>query len=404
MSPGRGAVRGGQICLLLLVAAALLYWWRVRPPVIVSDDAIDDLIEEVGDTYVNVHVGQVERGTLRQMLTAYGTVEPASATPGHEAGYSRVGSPSIAMVAKMECSEGQKVEKSTPLFLLDARQSDAAIDQAQENVAADRVAVGRLGGLIAATLPAATQPATQPAAQPGTPLWRIVSAQRQLAADQAELDQLRKQSALLHVVSPIAGTITRLDITAGETADPRKMAVEIVDLDRLVVAVDVPAANLKQVHEGEPATVELQSEESTDSPATQPATKPVTVDATVHGQVVLIDPAINPATGMGSADISIPAGSGLRPGEFVRAQITTGEETDRLIVPVGSVTQNQNGDPAIGKVETDGRWAVLVPVKTGWRDGGQIAIEGAGLDAGQPIVTVGADGLVQRTRLHLLRD
>jgi multidrug efflux pump subunit AcrA (membrane-fusion protein) len=124
----------------------------------------------------------------------------------------------------------------------------------------------------------------------------------------------------------------------------------------------------------------------------------------VGGTVLLIDSAIDPATGMGSADISLPAGSGLRPGQLVRAEITVGEEADRLFVPTQSITQNQNGDPAIGKVETDDRWAWLVAVRTGWRDGDKIEIEAEGLDAGQPIVTGGANGLVQRTRLHVLKD
>jgi multidrug efflux pump subunit AcrA (membrane-fusion protein) len=107
---------------------------------------------------------------------------------------------------------------------------------------------------------------------------------------------------------------------------------------------------------------------------------------------------------MGSVDIAIPAGTGLHPRQFVRAQIITAEETDRLIVPTASITQNKSGDPAVGKVETDGRWAELIPVKTGWTDGDKTEIEGEGLDAGQPVVTVGANGLVQRTRLHAVRD
>ena len=42
------------------------------------------------------------------------------------------------------------------------------------------------------------------------------------------------------MTSPIGGTVVSLDIHSGEVALPTKTAVEVVDLDRLVVAVGVP--------------------------------------------------------------------------------------------------------------------------------------------------------------------
>jgi RND family efflux transporter MFP subunit len=224
------------------------------------------------------------------------------------------------------------------------------------------------------------------------PAWRLAEAQRQVSVDAAELHRLQEQRKLLAIAAPIAGTVTRLNISAGDTLEPGKVAVQLVDLDRLVATVDVPAQDLSYLKAGQTASIDLRSANST----TQPSS--------ITGNVVLIDPTINPSTGMGSADVALPAGSGLRPGQFVRAQIVTGQENGRLMVPTQSITQNKNGDPAVGLVETDGRWAVLVPVTTGWRDGDQTEIAGQGLDAGEQVVTIGANGLVQRTRLHLLRD
>jgi RND family efflux transporter MFP subunit len=394
MDRRRGLVRIGQVCLLLLAAWLLFHWWEARPPVIRSDDAVDDLIEEVGDTYVPVHVGEIERGTLRQYVTAYGTVEPASAIGGHDAASANVSSVTTGVVAAVECSEGQLVAKGAPLFMLDSRLVDSAIEQQRALAIADQAAVERM------TPPAATQsttkPSTQLSTQTSTRPWWAINAQRQLAADDAAMDQLVVQRDSLKVTAPLAGTITNLNIAAGEIVDSKKIAVQIIDLDRLVAAVDVPPEGLADLRAGQLATIDLRSTNSSTQPATQPS--PMT------GNIVLVDPTINPATGMGSADIAIPSGSALRPGQFVRAQIVAREETDRLMVPTQSITQNQNGDPAVGRVETDGRWSVLVPVRTGRRDGDKIEIEGQGLDAGQQIVTTGANGLVQRTRLHLLKD
>jgi membrane fusion protein (multidrug efflux system) len=373
-----------QVCVLLGAATALFFWWTVRPPVVVSDDQVDDLIEMVGDTYVPVHVTNIERGTLHKYVTAYGTIQPASATAGHEAASVNVASPGIAPFASVSCIEGEYVEKGQTLFTLDSRSLDATIDQAQKLVTADQSALAA----ITKTDPATTKAAST--TEPATPLWRIVDLQRQLAAHQAALERVQAGRNLLTITAPIAGTVTILNIAAGGMADPNNTAVEIIDLDRLVATVDVPASDLADLRVGQHATIDLQSEATT-----QPA---------ISGDITLIDPAINPTTGMGSVDIALPGGSGLHPRQFVRVRIITAEETDRLMVPTASITQNKNGDPAVGKVETDGRWAELVSVKTGWTDGDKTEIDGQGLDAGQEVVTVGANGLVQRTRLHLLKD
>jgi len=378
MSARSAVVRVGQVCLVLLVAGLLWHWWRVRPAAVVSDDAVDDLIEEVGDTYVSVHVGEIQRGTLRQYVTAYGVAEPAAASAGQGAASARVGSSVTATAATVNCSEGEMVKKGQTLFTLDSRLADTAIAQAQQVLVADQMALDALGKLNSTT-----QPSTQP--------WQLV-AERQLGVDQANLERAKSDRDRLTVVAPIAGTVTNLAVSAGQTIDPKTTVVEIVDLDRLVAAVDVPAGDLAELHAGQPAELALRSGDST----TQPAA--------VVGNVVLIDPSLNPSTGMGSVDVSLPKDSGLRPGQFVSARIVVGEENDRLMVPTQSITQNGNDDPAVGRVETDGRWAVLVPVRIGWRDGDKTEIEGEGLDAGQQVVTGGANGLVQRTRLHLLRD
>jgi RND family efflux transporter MFP subunit len=393
MDRRRVSVRVGQVCLLLVVAGLLLYWWEKKPPVVVSDDEVDDLIEEVGDTYVPVHVANIEQGTLRQYVTAYGAVAPASAMDGREAASAKVSSPLMAIVSSVNCVEGQHVETGQVLFTLDSRAADAEIAQAERLVQADEAGIAEIGKAGAATQAAATQPATQSLG--------MAYAQRQLAADEAMLARAKASGKLLTATAPITGTVISLSVGAGETAEAAKTAVELVDLDRLVASVDVTAADLASLRVGQDATVELRSGEFRSGEfrsgnATQPA------DAS--GKVVLVDSAINPATGMGSVDVAISEGSGMLPGEFVKARIVVGEESDRLMVPTESITQNANGDPAVGMVQTDGRWAVLVPVKTGWRDGDKTEIEGEGLAAGQPVVTEGANGLVQRTRLHLVRD
>jgi RND family efflux transporter MFP subunit len=378
MDAKRISIRLGQVILLIVGALLIGLWWERKPAMVLSDDAVDDLIEEVGDTYVPVHEAQIQRGTLRQYLTAYGTIEPAAPTLGQPPASAVVSAPGPAIVAQVLCGQGQNVVKGTPLFSLDSRSLDAAIRQQEQNIAADQAAIEQSRSF------ATTRP------------WHVVDQARELAGDQAFLQKLQAQRNLLTINAPIAGTITTMNLNPGSVVTPTSAAIRIIDLTRLVAAVDVPASDLGRLSVGQSATIDL----SAISATTQPTTEPTAIT----GNVVLIDPTADPTTGMRSVDISLPANSGLVPGQLVRAKITVGEATDRLYVPTQSITQNANGDPAVGKIETDDRWAVLVPVQTGWRDGDKVEITGQGLDAGQWVVTVGANGLVQRTRLKSLKD
>jgi membrane fusion protein (multidrug efflux system) len=101
---------------------------------------------------------------------------------------------------------------------------------------------------------------------------------------------------------------------------------------------------------------------------------------------------VDPRTGAGLVRAAVPTGRGLRPGQFVKLRIVTGEHKDCLTVPVASVAQDATGATFIALVE--GEKAVLKPVKAGLREGDLVEVEGEGIEAGQTVVTEGAYGLV----------
>jgi multidrug efflux pump subunit AcrA (membrane-fusion protein) len=49
-----------------------------------------------------------------------------------------------------------------------------------------------------------------------------------------------------------------------------------------------------------------------------------------------------------------------------------------------------------------GNQATQIPVKTGLREGGLVEVEGAGLKEGDTVVTVGAYGLPEKTKIHVV--
>jgi multidrug efflux pump subunit AcrA (membrane-fusion protein) len=197
------------------------------------------------------------------------------------------------------------------------------------------------------------------------------------------------------VVSPLAGTVIAMQIRPGEIARPTVTAVEVVDLNRLVIAVDVPAFDLPRIQIGQGAVVNP----GYSTTATPPTSRP---DA--GSQVIRIDHQINPTTGMGSTDISVPTGSNLLPGQWVQVKIAVEDRADALTVPADSIVHDSQGRPSVAALIRSGRWAELQPVELGLREGNSVEIRGSQLRAGQSIVTGGAYALPDSSAIRVLKD
>jgi membrane fusion protein, multidrug efflux system len=316
-------------------------------------------------TEVPVRVGTIQQTTLRQLLTAYGWVEPAPASTTRPAAEAHLTAPAAALISEVDCVEGEHVDKGQTLFALDPRAADAVI-------AADKQLVAGSQSLL--------QSVTGSARPSDVPGWIQYFAQWQLNSAQSELARATSQRDLLTVTAPISGTITALQIHPGEIADPAAQAVELVDTDRLVLALDIPGFAVPNVRIGQSVIIN---------------------PAGIWGDVIFIDPAINPATGMASVDVSLPPRSDLKAGQFTGAQIVL-DERACLAVPAQSIVHDSLGRAQLAVVDPDERQATMQIVQTGIRDGDQIEVNGPSLQAGQEIVVGGAYGLLSRTGITVV--
>ena len=197
--------------------------------------------------------------------------------------------------------------------------------------------------------------------------------------------QLVKKGEILFTVgpekitAPIDGTVTLMTAHAGEVVLPRRTAVQLTDLNRLVIAASVPAAQLQEARVGQEAQIDLPGA------TTQPSR--------LMSKVRFIDPQVDPKTGLGSIDIKVPAESTLRPGEFVTVHIITAEHRDCLAVPAQSIANDENGEPAISLLRRANEWAIRQAVTIGLREGNEVEISGPDLQPGMLIVTTGAAAL-----------
>jgi len=211
-----------------------------------------------------------------------------------------------------------------------------------------------------------------------------VERQKQLYAQQnASLKNLQSaeaQLASLRVVAPLSGTVTRVNVKAGESVDVNTAMAEVIDLNRLAVSAAIPAAEAKDLKTGEEVQV------LTDPPAS--------------ATLAFISPAVDAASGTVLTRATLAADSGLRPGQFVQLKIVTAVHANCLAAPAEGVVTDEDGKSVIAVVKSDE--AAQTPVQTDLRENGWVEISGTGLKAGDSVVTIGAYGLPEKTKIRVL--
>jgi RND family efflux transporter MFP subunit len=345
---------------VLVAAAAVFLWLKHRSGGEPGEDG------DEGATVVRVQTGELKRMTLHGYVEGYGTVEAAPASHG-SAGASIRLSPGVAgMVAACRVAEGDRVSAGETLIDLDDRAARAAVQRAQRADAAAQAALARQRELLR---------------EQNSSVKAVQDAAAQAAAAASDLAAAQVQLAWTHVVSPIAGTVVRLNARSGEMVDTATVVAEVTDLTRLVVSADIPASEAAGLADGQ----ELE----------------VTSPGGIQGAVDYVGAVVDPALGTVSVRAPLPADAGLRPGQFVPLRIVTATHADALAAPQASVVTDEDGRSVIALVA--GNEATQTPVQTGLREGGWVEVSGAGLKAGDTVVTTGAYGLPAKTRIEVER-
>ena len=291
---------------------------------------------------VSVQVGALKCMTLRNYVTGYGTVGPAPAMANQPAAAAPLAASVAGVVTHVNVVEGQHVERGDVVVELNS------------------------GGVTFAYAQAEAARQKELYEQHNTSLRNLQNAEAQLA--------------LLRVTAPLSGTVVHLNVKPGAAVDLTTVVAEVMDLNRLVVETSIPASQAGELKPGQ----ELQ------------LPGPPAVSATLS----YVSPAVDTNNGTVLAWAALPAGCGLRPGEFVPLRIVTAVHTDCLAAPEDSVLTDIHGRSTIALVKGDE--ATQTPVQTGPRENGWVEVSGAGLKAGDSVVTVGAYGLPEKTKIRVV--
>ncbi len=282
--------------------------------------------------------------------------------------------------------DGYFVKKGELLFEIDPRPFEAALDQAEAQLAQAAAGQSRAETDVARDSPLAAQNAI-PRKQLDNDMSSLASAKAQVAAQQAALEQAKLNLAWTKVRAPIdgiAGTAnsqvgdlvgTSTKMTTVSDVNPIRAYFNISESDFLGIAPEIS----KVIHAGGALA-------KADSPPVEfIQANEVTFPAT--GRIVLVNRQISAGTGT----IQLAAefankDATLRPGGFGRVRIRTGFAKNALLIPQRAVIEVQSMYQ-VAVVGADNK-AQFRPVKVGDRVGPNWIIR-EGLNPGERVVVEG---------------
>lgn len=330
---------------------------------------------------IPVTAATVERRTIPVEVTAIGHVEPFSTVSVK----SQVNGTLVAVGFK----EGQDVKQGDLLFRIDARPFEAALAQAQANLARDRAQAknaaadaDRYAGLVQkdyVTKEQYDQVRANAEALASTVL-----------ASEAAVENAKLELSYCTITSPISGRTGSLLVHAGNVikAQDDKPLVIINQIQPVYVTFSTPEASLAEMkgHAG-------------GNPLTVTAVPPGGAGAPKTGTLSFIDNAVDPTTGtIASKATFANVDSALWPGQYVNVTVLLRTEPSAVVVPSPAIQTGQNGS-YVYVIKPDST-VESRPVAIE-RTQGTMSVVARGLSPGEQVVTDGQLRLTPGVRIEI---
>lgn len=367
------------ILVLCLAVAAGLLWWQ-REAVVARIPALAPYIAagpqaatppaRAAAAGVPVVVTRAEKKAIPLTVEAVGTVQSIASIQIKP----RVDS----QIVSVNVAEGASVKEGDLLFTLDARTLQAQLAQADAQIARGRAQVeqarrdlGRASELLAKKITSEVQRDTASTA--------VKVQEAQLAADQAQRENLATLLSYTEIRAPISGRIGSVAAKVGtsvRTADAQALAT-INQFDPIYVVFAVPQGAFTELR-----AALAQGKISVDAKVG---------GATLSGEVAFVENSVDAASGTVIAKAQLPNGEQrLWPGSFVTVQAVVGTQQDAIAIPSSAVQLGQQG-PYLFVVR--GGKAILQQVTIA-RTIGANSIVATGLSGGEDVVVEGQLRLV----------
>jgi RND family efflux transporter MFP subunit len=329
---------------------------------------------------MTVETAVVKKGSVAQQLTGVGNLvgDATVAVVPRAAGrlmevYVRLGD-RVNRGQRIAKIEDNEIQEQVRQAVASQEVSQATIRQREADLKLAETNLERSRNLFARQLlPKQTLDDTEARYQAAVAQLDLARAQN--TQSNARLDELKINLANTNIISPVNGFVARRAVDPGAFVGNNAPVVDVVDISRVRLVVNVIEKDLNQLQPGDETRVE--------------------VDAfpgeTFTGRIARVAPVLDPQTRTAPIEIEIPNGDfRLKPGMYARISITTDERKDTLVVPANAVV-DYSGRRGVFIANEDSTVAFRA-VRLGIEEAAQTEVLD-GLDEGERVVTTGAAAL-----------
>jgi HlyD family secretion protein len=211
----------------------------------------------------------------------------------------------------------------------------------------------------------------------------LKSAKAQLASAQGKYNSAVAQFGYSEIRSPIEGVVTDGPWYPGMMPQAGAPLVTVMDLSQMVAKAHIPQSQAALLKKGDPATLTV-------AESSEP----------IPGKVTMVSPALDPGSTTVEVWVQAPNPNGaLKAGASASLVMTARTIPNALMVPVLAVVTDDDGKKSVMTIGGDGV-AHKREVETGIQNQSSMQIL-SGLKAGEQVVSVGAYGLPDNTRVKV---
>lgn len=385
----RASIIGAIVAILLLAALGGLAWYLTRPATPGATGAAPGFGGPGGPgggrggPASTVGVATAEKTSVPVVLDALGTVTPQATV--------RVRPQVSGVLERVLFNEGQMVKKGDLLAVIDPRQFEMALMQAtgqrqrdEAQLDSARVTLQRYKTLLEQDSIARQEVDTQNAL--------VKQLEATVVIDKASEGTARLNLSYTRVVAPVSGRVGLRAVDVGNvvSSSDANGLVLITQVSPIDVAFAIPQDRVGDLQQAGATAIKVTALDRT---------RATVLDTGVFAS---LDNQVDTATGTVKAKARF-ANSKLTlfPSQFVNVQLLVRTIDNAVVVPVTAVRQGNSGDYVY--VLNADRTVSLRPVTRGQATVDRVVIA-TGLQAGERVITEGADRLKDGSRVTLAGD
>jgi len=211
----------------------------------------------------------------------------------------------------------------------------------------------------------------------------LKSANAQLVAAQGKYNNAKSQLDYSNIVSPMNGVVADGPWYPGMMPQAGAPLITIMDISRMIAKAHIPQTQAALVKKGDDTSIKVAGS-----------------DDDLPGKVVLVSPALDP--GSTTVEVWVEADNRkglLRAGSSVIVSMVARTVPNALTVPAPALITDEEGKKSVMVIGSDGK-AHKRDIETGIQTATAVQVVN-GLKAGEQVVSVGAYGLPDNTKVKI---